>query len=242
MAFYHCNRSDWTAAERVLTSISSDKEQSLQVACDQSFLYLDAMVKQGTGRTDAALAAYRRPELSLPVGPTKLSGSDLDFRILSALNSIALLRAVESTTAEAEDLLVKTKSLCKDHANQNIVTAYNLLCATTKSDLPIINAKNHIQTALNIAKRLSNHQLLSLAMNIMVSRFFTGIVGEQAESSAKSCYTLAKRSHSPLITAAAAGMLSRTLDLCGKKEQAEKARAQATRLVGSLPDAVKGNF
>jgi hypothetical protein len=76
-------------------------------------------------------------------------------------------------------------------------------------------------------------------MNNMTTTFFTGIVGDQAEKSARTGRSLAKKSHDRLWIAVADGMYGDIMERCGKPAEAEAARREAESLVMDLPEALK---
>lgn len=69
----------------------------------------------------------------------------------------------------------------------------------------------------------------------MSEKFFKGVVGEQAEKSAKAGAAMAKKSGSRLWTSVCDGILADTLARQGKAEESQKAREEATRRAGELP-------
>lgn len=208
----------------------------------QSALYLDAAIKQSIGEAQAALACYRSPELMLPEAPTKFTSSDIEYRVLATMNSITILRQFDATQAEAERLLEQVEPYCANSQNPSMLAAANILRATTSKPNTIIKTKSHLSMSLKAAKEPKNHQLLAIAMSIMVSSFFTNIVGDQADKSANVAVTLSERLKSPLWIGVSGGMLSRTHKLHGRKEAAQATLDEAHLSISKMPESLKARL
>ena len=241
LVFTYCIRSEWPAARKMLEDATQARPQTTSNATRQILMYLDGVLKQAAGNELAALACYQHPELILPPSTAKLTGPDLDYRMLSALNSIPILRQSESTRAEAEALLDRIEPLCVQHPNRSMIATSNVLRATA-GGLQIIKIKAYLQVALKAANNPKNPQLLAITMSLMTSSFFHMIVGDQAEKSARVAVTLSQRAKNPMWTAVANGMLSRTLELCGKNEEAVIVKHTAENIMEGLPEVLKGKL
>lgn len=78
-----------------------------------------------------------------------------------------------------------------------------------------------------------------MTLNIMSWKFFRGVVGDQAEDSARASQNLAKRSGSNLWISVADRLLADALEVQGKHAEAEAARAEATGVAEGLPEGVR---
>ena len=103
----------------------------------------------------------------------------------------------------------------------------------------IITTKQSLQSALQTAKATSNNQLMCIVLNIMSWKFFSGVIGEQADKSARASQTLAKKGGDVLWSCVAAGVLAETLEAAGKIEEAEQARAEGEKYAKELPEKVQ---
>lgn len=66
-------------------------------------------------------------------------------------------------------------------------------------------------------------------------KFFRGVVGEQAEKSAKASVSLAKKGRDSLWMSVADGVLGETLACQGKGEEAEMVRKEGLEIAARLP-------
>lgn len=70
-------------------------------------------------------------------------------------------------------------------------------------------------------------------------KFFRGVVGDQAENSARASQKLAKKSGDSLWISVADGLLADTLEVQGKHAEAVAARKEATAVAEGLPVGVQ---
>lgn len=80
---------------------------------------------------------------------------------------------------------------------------------------------------------------MCMTLNFMSSKFFKGVVGEQAEKSAKASDNLARKGMDSLWKTVSAGVLGDTLELAGKGKEAEEVRSQGREIAMGLPDGVQ---
>ncbi|KAF2155872.1 hypothetical protein K461DRAFT_290851 [Myriangium duriaei CBS 260.36] len=235
-------RSNWTQARQSLTDIATSHSMEAQEKYSQVLLYLDGVVKQAEGYLPEALACYTSSLLLLPPSAAKMTGPDLDLRILATLNRISILKSSPSTIAESEKLLDAVFPFCQNHPNPSIQSAANLLRTTTAPDLGMIKLKSFLQTSLACAQKSQNHQLISMVMNLMVVRFFGGIVGDQAEKSAMVGWQLSRKMRSPIWMAASLTNLAKCYNLHGKTDEAQKKTDDANAYWGKAPEGVRAHF
>lgn len=77
-----------------------------------------------------------------------------------------------------------------------------------------------------------------MTLNFMSWKFFRGVVGDQAEKSARASQTLAIKGMDALWGSVAAGVLADTLEVQRRGPEAEGVRAEGRRVAGGLPIAV----
>jgi len=88
---------------------------------------------------------------------------------------------------------------------------------------------------LATARKIGNAQITSLSLAMMTDKFFRGVVGDQAEKSAKASSAMARKSGNTLWTSVCDGMLASSLTIQGKRAEAERSRDDALRMAESLP-------
>jgi hypothetical protein len=69
----------------------------------------------------------------------------------------------------------------------------------------------------------------------MTDKFFRGVVGDQAEKSARASSAMARKSGSMLWTSVCDEMLAESLAIQGKRVEAERAKEDALRVAEKLP-------
>ena len=233
--FLLCGRHDWTAAEAAIQELQSDRAVDLGETA-RCVLYLLALCDQGLGRLQMALVTYGSPELVYKPDP-KAGSAERDIRLLAALNSISIRRTFgPEQKCRAGHLMTEVEAPCIAHANRAIRATYFILKAMSpENNNAIIKTKQYLQAAVEASKAACNNQLLSICMNIMTTNFFTNIVGDQAEKSARVARSLAKKAGDRLWTAVADGTFADIYERCGKTEEAQAARTEAAMMLTELP-------
>ena len=232
LAFALCARADWESARDRLKNAEKSIEligESAAPILHTLVLYMSGTLDQATGRLDAALQVFERPEFALPqYGSNSMSRPETDISILATLNSILMLRDPSHPQHGSTDSLIDAvEPFCQSHPNKNIQAAFYLIKATAHPDDTIIKTKQYLHHSLQAAKKALNGQLTGVILNFMCYRFFTGVVGDQAEKSARAGLKLARREGNPLWVSVAEGMLSDTLEVQGRREEAAAARDTA---------------
>lgn len=69
-------------------------------------------------------------------------------------------------------------------------------------------------------------------------KFFRGVVGDQAEKSARASQVLARKGMDRLWCSVAAGVLSDTLEVMGRSAEAEQVRKEGRELAKGLPPRI----
>ncbi|KAI4197681.1 MAG: hypothetical protein LQ350_005750, partial [Teloschistes chrysophthalmus] len=96
----------------------------------------------------------------------------------------------------------------------------------------------YLQHALQSARSVSNNQLICIALTFMSYKFFKGVVGEQAEKSARASEFVARKVMDGLWQSVSSGLLADTLDMAGKGQEAESMRQVGREIARSLPEGV----
>ncbi|KAL8693654.1 MAG: hypothetical protein Q9218_001564 [Villophora microphyllina] len=232
----------WTAAREQLSESGRVAFPCLKVPeiIDILARYLDGIIKQGIGDLDAALSCFRSPSLHID-NPTACSPAHFDLAILSVLNSILIVRApshhshalLPSLMSSLEAYLPRIKN------SKTLSSAYNIILATPLDPPPtIVKTKQYLQHALQAAKSVNNNQLICITLNFMSYKFFRGVVGEQAEKSARASENLARKGMDGLWKSVSAGLLADTLEMAGKGQEAESMREMGRDIAMGLPAGV----
>ncbi|KAI9780584.1 MAG: hypothetical protein M1835_004460 [Candelina submexicana] len=242
LAFTLCARTDWVSAFATLQDLKTTAD-GLRFGIPESLssliLYLTGTIYQGMGNVAAALEIYQHPSLTLRAQGNTPTQNFSEVAILAALNAILILRDPSHPDHRHVETLISTvEPLCLQHANKNIVSAYQLIRATALNS-SIIKTKEYLQLALNYAKSVANHQLTCITLNFMSWKFFRGVIGEQAEKSAKAATTLARKGQDSLWISVADGMQANTLEVQGRFAEAEATRQQAVVMAQGLPSAMQ---
>ncbi|EKG21021.1 Cohesin loading factor [Macrophomina phaseolina MS6] len=236
--FMACNKAEWKAARAHLAALDQAApmiSEDRRPAMTRFAIYLNGVIEQGCGNTETALSHFRMLYVTAAVPNQRTVQSDLS--VLAIMNTLLMIRSpTHPMHSEAEGLLQRIEQYCQSHPNQSMVSAFELLKATTRGkDSSIIKMKQCIQKALHAAKAVTNNQLLCICMNYMTAAFFTNIIGEQTEKSARAGKVLARRAGDKLWQCVADHMLADTYEKRGDAQQAASARAEAQAFMPYLP-------
>lgn len=80
---------------------------------------------------------------------------------------------------------------------------------------------------------------MCMVLNIMAWKFFRGVVGEQAEKSARASQNMAKRINDKLWMCVSAGIVWEHLEAAGRIEEAEACWKEGCQIARSLPYGVR---
>ena len=242
LAFILCSRTAWSTAQEQLQHIKNIvATQGSQTPDDLGLTlqYLEGVIHQGEGRLESALTAFQCPSLAISQDNRPLASQiQSELSILSALNTLLIIRSRPQRTHEIPRLLENLEPLCKNHPNRSILTAYNLVIATVSAPDSIVRTKQCLQLALQAAKALGNKQLLCMTLTFLSWRFFRGVVGEQAEKSAKTSHHTARMGSDRLWMSVSAGVLGDALEIQGRLQEAEAVKEEGRKLAAGLPAAV----
>ncbi|KAF2206992.1 hypothetical protein CERZMDRAFT_71875 [Cercospora zeae-maydis SCOH1-5] len=257
IAFAFCGISDWPHAINALQAYHEKDIPQLEGPPQAAFatlaVYLDAVVKHGSGDLEAALRLYRSPALQVHLtGSIKSDAGPMNpIKILSALNSVEILHS-QGKHKEADMLLdwaephcvVTSNSDGGEHGSRAMESLFYMLkaVASQRAGGLIIDTKSILQRSVKAAQGVGNDQLLMCVMNIMTDAWFKNIVGQQAVSSGKSARGLAGKNNNKLWRAVGTRMYADTLELSGQLGQAEEMRQDAQRLMASLPPNLRDAF
>ncbi|KAL8952581.1 MAG: hypothetical protein Q9222_001535, partial [Ikaeria aurantiellina] len=199
LVFSLCTRTAWPAARNQFQELKATATLNPSQAeiLDLLIHYLDGVINQGTGNLDAALSIFQNPRFSLASkSPSSFSPAHLDLAILSTFNSILIIRPSTHTFHHSLPTLLSHLSphLPRINTSKPLLASYNLILATCSLPPPtIVKTKQYLQSALQAAKTASNNQLTCIALSLMSFKFFKGLVGEQAEKSARASENLARK-------------------------------------------------
>ncbi|KAI9677651.1 MAG: hypothetical protein M1817_006606 [Caeruleum heppii] len=247
LAFAYCARTEWQLGRTSLERLQYDTERPSTTGSDALkllVLYLRGVIHQGTGNVDGALSVFQDPALALP-GPGPRSGGSShslqrNLAILACLNSILLLRNSSSRhPGSIEGLLSAVEPLCLTHPHLDIRSAFSLIKAASHPTDPMIKKKGYIQNGLSGAQLAGNVQLTCLALIIVSWKFFRGVVGEQAEKSAKAALNQASKAEDRLWMCVAQEMKADCYEVQGKMEESRGMREEAQRLAAQLAPVLR---
>ena len=226
-----------------LMTTAKDLELPLDGPLGYLATYLSGVYHQGTGNLGTALRIFRDNKFDLPpLAQTTLASSavqqfERDISLLAALNSVWILQAgSQKNTGINTALIARLQPFCEISLNQDIRTAFSLIVATTETNpvSPLYEIKNHLKQALLGSQETSNTLFLGITLNVMCNKFFSNVVGLQAEKSAMAASHQAQRTGNALWKSVAEGMLAEAYEVNGKKEPARAARSRAQQYTKEL--------
>lgn len=242
--FLACSRTDWDLAtqtlnelRQVMQDISPTDAKPIECLIE----YATGTITQATGDLATALKIFQSPLLSLSPTASKTSRNDpcRDTCILAALNTVLIIRdPTHPSHSQLPAILENLETFCKHSPNKYLQAAYFLICATVLTD-STIQTKQHLQQALQSATAISNSQITCMTLTFMSWKYFRGVVGEQAEKSARAGRAMAKRANDRLWASVTDEMLADTLERQGKGEEARGVRDEGQRLIMGLPPDLK---
>lgn len=235
IALISATRTQWTRVYDCIQKIEALRPKPEDGRLGLLVLYIHGVYHQGTGALDKAYKIFSDPRFNIVDPNNSANGSTPstppEVSLLAALNRIWILqepsrRDVEETT----ELLIKVEPYCVNHADIDVRTAFNLAAAAIETNPPqsIQTVKRHISTGLKFAQGANNTQLLGVALNLMRSCLFEGVVGDQAVKSAKAGKAQAQKAGNLLWMSVGEGMLAQTEEMQGQHEEADRLRASGT--------------
>ncbi|RDL35012.1 Uncharacterized protein BP5553_06943 [Venustampulla echinocandica] len=240
MGFCAALLSDWQTVKQNVDHLKSTARYfdiPLSGPLECLTIYLTGVYHQGIGDLDAALHYFRNPRFDLSPAkssnPTSTDQVERDFALLAALNILWILQDPKrQNPAMNTSLIAQLEPFCAKHPNTDIQTAFNLVKATVNTIPPpqLFTIKKYLGAALSGAQTTFNTQFLCITLNVMCSRFFSNVVGDQAEKSAKAASVQAQKSGSALWRSVADGMLARCYEVQGKESEAQASMEQARKL------------
>ena len=258
--FLLCGKGDWTSASSTVEEIFATAKGMgsvlpAEIMCTAK--YLEGAIHQGMGDLNTALRTFQSATFALspPVldTPTKRQPGrsshnqkyqqDSTVRricLLAAMNSILIVRQPSHPQHHLlQPLLATVETFITSTTNKAIHASYSLVLSTVDdSSTTILKTKQHLGTALSIARLNGNAQVTALALILMSDKFFKGVVGDQAMKCAKAASHQARRSGDPLWLSVAQGMEADCLEIIGKTEDASKIRAAAVNTTTELPRSI----
>ncbi|KAF7591294.1 hypothetical protein BBP40_001803 [Aspergillus hancockii] len=242
--FLACGRTDWDLASKTLKDLRQEAQElgdHLPDTVRCLVEYAAGAIAQATGDLTAALSAFQSPLLSLSALTSKTVRNEprRDIALLAALNTVLILRdPAHASHFQLPNILATVESFCKGSPNKYIQAAYYLVCATVQTE-STIQTKQFLQQALQSATAISNSQITCMTLTFMSWKYFRGVVGEQAEKSARAGRAMAKKANDRLWVSVTDEMLAETLERQGKNEEAKGVREEGHRVMMGLPSALK---
>ncbi|EHA24450.1 hypothetical protein ASPNIDRAFT_48617 [Aspergillus niger ATCC 1015] len=242
--FLACGRTDWELANKTLKELREEGQElgdQLPDTVECLMEYATGAIAQATGDLTAALNAFQSPLLSLSTNFSKTARNEprRDIAILAALNTVLILRdPTHPSHSHLPTILSTVESFCTGSPNKYIQAAYYLVCATVQTE-STIQTKQYLQQALQSATAISNSQITCMTLTFMSWKYFRGVVGEQAEKSARAGRAMAKKANDRLWVSVTDEMLAETLERQGKNEEAKGVREEGHRVMMGLPSALK---
>ncbi|KAL9099197.1 MAG: hypothetical protein Q9163_005273 [Psora crenata] len=238
LAFILCARSSWVTAQQHLSNVQGTMTSWADCPPDLQHLtqYLSATIAQGTGDLPSAIQIYRNHTISTSTSFAKVAHFSEDISLVCTLNALLILRdPCHPDHHMFPTLIGRLRTLCLNHPNRQIQSAYHLLHSVLPGSTTITATKQSLQSALQAAKATSNNQLMCMVLNIMSWKFFRGVVGEQAEKSAMASQSLARKVGLGLWMCVSAGAVGKTLESAGRTEEAEEAMKEGWKRAAELP-------
>lgn len=244
LTFTLCARTAWPEAEdqfRRLKETAVDLQPHITENLSLLVFYLEGVIHQGTGNLSKALEIFQSPSLALANNLASSPPLHHDLSILSTLNTLLIIRSPSHPSHHQVPTLLSSLDalrLSPSTANKSLLAAIQLILATASQDSTIVRTKQHLQSALQTAKQASNNQLMCMTLNFMSWKFFRGVVGDQAEKSARASQNLARKGMDRLWASVAAGVLGDTLEVMGRVAEAEEVRREGREIAKSLPESM----
>ncbi|KAL4941424.1 hypothetical protein BDV06DRAFT_212640 [Aspergillus oleicola] len=241
--FLACGRTDWDFASKKLAELQQETQAMGDDLPDELqclMQYAAGTIYQATGDLERALTAFQSPLFSLS-GFNKTARNDVhrDIAILAAINVVLIIsNPSHPSHSHLQTLLSTVDSFCQASPNKYIQAAYFLLCATVHTE-STIQTKQNLQQALQVATAIGNSQITCITLTIMSWKYFRGVVGAQAEKSARASHVMARKASDRLWGSVTDEMLADTLERQGKGDEASNVRDEGHRVMTGLPAALR---
>lgn len=242
--FLACCRTDWDFARENLNElrqIAQELGDNLSGNFQCLMEYTAGTIAQATGDLKTALTIFQTPLLSLSPNASKTTRNDpcRDIAILAAINTALIIRDPSHPSHSLLPTILSTiESFAKTSPNKYIQAAYYLINAIVQTE-STIQTKQFLQQALQSATAISNSQITCMTLTFMSWKYFRGVVGEQAEKSARAGRAMAKKANDRLWVSVTDEMLAETLERQGKGEEAGSVRDEGMRVTMGLPGALR---
>ncbi|RMJ21535.1 hypothetical protein PHISP_07593 [Aspergillus sp. HF37] len=242
--FLACARTDWDMARQTLAElreIADGLGDSFPDTIHCLMEYATGMIAQATGDLKGALVIFQSliSPLTSTAGKTTRHDPRRDSAILAAINTALILRdPAHPSHSNLTSLMSTIESSCKNNPNKYIQTAYYLVWATVQTGSNI-QTKQFLQQTLMSATAINNSQITCMTLTFMSWKYFRGVVGEQAEKSARAGHAMARKANDRLWVSVSDEMLAETFDKQGKEDEARGIREEGHRVMMGLPPALR---
>lgn len=242
--FLACARTDWGLARGALAELREATQElgdNLPDTIHCLMEYAAGSIAHATGDLKGALPIFQSLIATLTSSVNKTAQNDpcRDSAILAAINTALILRdPAHPSHSSLQSIMSTIESFCKNSPNKYIQAAYYLACATVQTG-STIQTKQYLQQALQSATAINNCQIICMTLTFMSWKYFRGVVGEQAEKSARAGRAMATKANDRLWVSVSDEMLAETLDRQGKEEEARGVRDEGYRVMMGLPPALR---
>lgn len=242
--FLACARTDWDLARGALAELREATQElgdNLPDTIHCLMEYAAGSIAHATGDLKGALPIFQSLIATLTSSVNKTAQNDpcRDSAILAAINTALILRdPAHPSHSSLQSIMSTIESFCKNSPNKYIQAAYYLACATVQTG-STIQTKQYLQQALQSATAINNCQIICMTLTFMSWKYFRGVVGEQAEKSARAGRAMATKANDRLWVSVSDEMLAETLDRQGKEEEARGVRDEGYRVMMGLPPALR---
>ena len=243
LAFVLSTRTAWLLADEQLRKVKALMLALGLHALDDlslSVQYLEGVIQQAAGNLESGLTIFQSPSLAIAqINRSTASQLRMELAILSALNTLLIIRSRPHCLDTISSMLEHLEPICANHPNKAILTAYNFVIATVSAPESIVRTKQCLQYGLQAAKFCGNKQLLCMTLSFLSWKFFRGVLGDQAEKSARTSHQSAKIAMDRLWMSVSAGILGDALEIQGRGKEAEAIKQEGKNIAAGLPTAVQ---
>ncbi|KAF8427310.1 cohesin loading factor-domain-containing protein [Tirmania nivea] len=230
LAFLFAVRTDWDEAIKSLQILHDciDRLPNRQEAppmLEKLVLYLTGTIHQGIGDLSQALAYYQN-----------LLNDPSEIGLVATINTVIILRGSDHCDDRRADSLLRTiERACSETKNALVKAAFCCVKGTERGEL--IKSKKFLATGLQMAQQLFNQQIMFVVLSFMCQRFFSGVVSEQAEKSARAAWVNSKKGRDNLWSLVSGRMLQDCL-----RRQGHDLDEEDQRILNGSWEAVQRNF
>jgi len=191
-------------------------------------LYVEATYHQGTGDLTRALQIYEDERFNLD---GRLSRPRLDICLLAGLNRLWVLQHPSHRNQRTQtDLLEQIKTICAQYPDREIQTVYHMTLVVIRSSHSAVQqTKAAINSAIKQSQATGNALHSAIALCVLHSFMFEGLVSAQALKSSQAASVQAQRVGNALWMSVADRILSQSYEVHGHGQLATEHRNRSIR-------------